>query len=43
MIKDTLGRLSMGHAYADAETFRAGMQRDNGLCKQPVNKLGIKA
>ena len=43
VIKDTLDRLSMGYSYADAETFRAGMKRDNELFKQLVNKLGIKA
>jgi tripartite-type tricarboxylate transporter receptor subunit TctC len=43
VIKDTLDRLSMGFAYADAETFRAAMKRDNELFKQLVNKLGIKA
>ena len=42
VIKDTLDRLSMGQSYADAETFRAGMKRDNELFKQLVNKLGIK-
>ena len=42
VIKDTLDRLSMGQSYADAETFRAGMRRDNELFKQLVNKLGIK-
>ena len=43
VIKDTLDRLSMGYSYADAETFRAGMKRDNELFRQLVNKLGIKA
>ncbi len=42
VIKDTLDRLSMGQSYADAETFRAGMKRDNEMFKQLVTKLGIK-
>ena len=42
VIKDTLDRLSMGQSYADAETFRAGMKRDNELFKALVTKLGIK-
>ena len=33
----------MGYAYADAETFRASMKRDNGLFKPRVNTLGITA
>jgi hypothetical protein len=32
----------MGHAYADAETFRAQMKRDNEFFRQLVSKLGIK-
>lgn len=42
VLKEALDRLSMGQAYADAETFRAGMRRDNELFKQLVAKLGIK-
>ncbi|MFY9514242.1 MAG: tripartite tricarboxylate transporter substrate binding protein, partial [Rubrivivax sp.] len=42
VLKDALDRLSMGYAYADAETFRANMRRDNELFKTLVNKLGIK-
>lgn len=41
-VRDTLDRLSMGQAYADAETFRAQMQRDNALFKALVTQLGIK-
>jgi len=33
----------MGFAYADAETFRADMKRDNELFKGLVTRLGIKA
>ena len=43
VVKDSLDRLSMGYSYADAETFRANMKRDNELFKALVNKLGIKA
>ena len=43
MLTDALERLSMGYSYADAETFRANMRRDNELFKTLVNKLGIKA
>jgi tripartite-type tricarboxylate transporter receptor subunit TctC len=43
VLRDSLDRLSMGYSYADAETFRAGMKRDNEVFKQLVTKLGIKA
>jgi tripartite-type tricarboxylate transporter receptor subunit TctC len=43
VIKDALDRLSMGYAYAGAETFRANMKRDNENFKQLVTKLGIKS
>jgi tripartite-type tricarboxylate transporter receptor subunit TctC len=43
VLKDALDRLSMGYAYADAETFRSDMRRDNELFKQLVTKFGIKA
>lgn len=42
LLKDALDRLSMGYAYADADTFRANMRRDNELFKTLVNKLGIR-
>ena len=41
-VRDTLDRLSMGLSYADAETFRAQMKRDNGVFKALVTQLGIK-
>jgi len=41
-VRDTLDRLSMGQSYADADTFRAQMKRDNEQFKQLVNQLGIK-
>ena len=42
VIKESLDRLSMGYAYADAATFRSNMQSDNEMFKQLVTKLGIK-
>ena len=42
VLRDALDRLSMGFAYADAETFRAAMKRDNETFRQLVTKLGIK-
>ncbi len=42
VLKEALDRLSMGLVYADAETFRATMRRDNEMFKGLVNKLGIK-
>ena len=42
VIKESLDRLSMGYAYADAEVFRSNMKSDNELFKQLVTKLGIK-
>ena len=41
-VRDTLDRLSMGQSYADADTFRAQMKRDNEQFKQLVTQLGIK-
>ena len=41
-LREVLDRLSMGFSYADAETFRANMKRDNEVFKNLVNKLGIK-
>ena len=44
---DTLDRLRMGDAYADADTdtdtVRAGMKRCNALFKPRANTLGIAA
>ena len=42
VLRDALDRLSMGYAYADGETFRANMKRDNEVFKQLVTKLGLK-
>lgn len=41
-LKDGLDRLSMGWAYADGETFRANMKRENDYFKALVGKLGLK-
>lgn len=41
-LKEGLDRLSMGWSYADAETFRANMKRDNDYFKALVGKLGLK-
>ena len=41
-LKEGLERLSMGWSYADAETFRANMKRDNDYFKGLVGKLGLK-
>lgn len=43
VLKDALDRLSMGWAWADGETFRAAMKRDNEQFKALVTKLGLKA
>ena len=43
VVKESLDRLSMGYSYADAETFRANMKRDNDIFKALVTQLGIKA
>jgi tripartite-type tricarboxylate transporter receptor subunit TctC len=43
VFRDALDRLGMGNAYADADTFRAEMKRDNERFKELVRSLGIKA
>jgi tripartite-type tricarboxylate transporter receptor subunit TctC len=40
--KEGLDRLSLGWNYADAETFRSNMKRDNDFFKTLVAKLGLK-
>lgn len=42
-LKEGLERLSMGWSYADSDTFRANMKRDNDYFKGLVGKLGLKA
>ena len=42
VLKDALDRLSMGYAYADGETFRADMRRDNEQFRALVAKIGLK-
>ena len=41
-LKEGLDRLSMGWSYANAETFRSNMKRDNDYFKDLVGKLGLK-
>jgi tripartite-type tricarboxylate transporter receptor subunit TctC len=41
-LKETLDRLSMGQAYADAESFRSMMKTQNDYFRQLVPKLNIK-
>ena len=41
-LRDTLDRLSMGQAYAEAEAFRAMMKGQNEYFKALVPKLNIK-
>lgn len=41
-LKETLDRLSMGQAFAEAEGFRAMMKAQNDYFKQLVPKLNIK-
>jgi tripartite-type tricarboxylate transporter receptor subunit TctC len=41
-LKEALDRLSMGQAYADAETFRSMMKTQNDYFRQLVPKLNIK-
>jgi len=42
-LKESLDRLSLGYAYADADTFRTAMQKDSDMFKQLIAKLGLKA
>ena len=42
-LKESLEKLSLGYAYADADAFRAAMQMDSDMFKQLVSKLGLKA
>ena len=42
VLRESLDRLSMGYSYADAETFRANMKRDNEVFRQLVTKVGLK-
>ena len=41
-LKETLDRLSMGQAYAEAEAFRSMMKAQNDYFRQLVPKLNIK-
>ena len=42
-LKESLDKLNLGYAYADADAFRAAMQMDSDMFKQLVSKLGLKA
>jgi tripartite-type tricarboxylate transporter receptor subunit TctC len=42
-LKDSLDKLNLGYAYADADAFRAAMQMDSDMFKQLIAKLGLKA
>ncbi|MBI2770671.1 MAG: tripartite tricarboxylate transporter substrate binding protein [Burkholderiales bacterium] len=41
--RESLEKLNLGFAYADADAFRAVMQRDHEYFKQLIAKLNIKA
>ena len=41
--KESLDKLNLGYAYADADAFRAAMQKDSDMFKQLIAKLGLKA
>lgn len=41
--RESLDKLNLGFSYADADAFRAVMQRDNESFKVLIAKLGIKA
>ena len=40
---ESLDKLNLGYAYADADAFRAAMQKDSDMFKQLIAKLGLKA
>jgi len=42
-LKESLDKLNLGYAYADADAFRAAMQKDSDMFKQLIAKLGLKA
>ena len=42
-LKESLDKLNLGYAYADAEAFRAVMQKDSEMFRQLIAKLGLKA
>ena len=41
--RESLDKLNLGYAYADADAFRAVMQRDHESFRVLIAKLGIKA
>jgi len=42
-LKESLDKLNLGYAYADADAFRVAMQKDSDMFKQLIAKLGLKA
>jgi tripartite-type tricarboxylate transporter receptor subunit TctC len=41
--KESLEKLNLGYAYADADAFRVAMKKDSDMFKQLIVKLGLKA
>ena len=41
--KESLDKMNLGFAYADADAFRVVMQKDSDMFKQLIAKLGLKA
>ena len=41
--KESLDKMNLGFAYADADAFRVIMQKDSDMFKQLIAKLGLKA
>lgn len=39
---ETLGRRNLGFSFADADTFRTAIQKDNAFFKQLIAKLDLK-
>jgi len=42
-LKESLEKMNLGFAYADADAFRVVMQKDSDMFKQLITKLGLKA
>ena len=42
-LKESLDKMNLGFAYADADAFRVVMQKDSDMFKQLIAKLGLKA
>jgi tripartite-type tricarboxylate transporter receptor subunit TctC len=41
-LREAMERLNLGYAYADDQTFLAGMARDNAYFKTLMSKLNLK-